>query len=71
MGSVVIVEMDEPGEGFGSLAFSSKLVDVGSIDETTEEFPDGTGRTFSPNFVVIGASYARILNAFIAEVGHV
>jgi hypothetical protein len=53
-------------EGFGSLAFSSKLVDVGSIEETTEQYPDGTGRTFSPNFVVIGASYARILNANVS-----
>lgn len=53
-------------ESFGTIAFSGKIVDLGSIDETTEEFPDGTGRKFTPTFAVIGASYARILNANVS-----
>lgn len=53
-------------EGFGTIGFSTKIVDVGTIEETTEQFPDGTGRTFSPSFVVIGATYARVLNANVS-----
>lgn len=47
--------------GFGSLAFSIKSLAFGDIPVTTEEAPDGTGGTFSPNFFTAGVTYARQL----------
>lgn len=48
-------------EGFGTIALSIKSVDFGTIDETTEDFPEGTGATFSPVFSVVGLTYSRML----------
>jgi opacity protein-like surface antigen len=48
-------------EGFGSVALSIKTIDFGSIPETSEDFPEGTGSTFSPVFSVIGLTYSRML----------
>ncbi len=48
-------------EGFGAIALSVKAVDFGNILETTEDFPEGTGSTFSPVFSVIGLTYSRVL----------
>ncbi len=48
-------------EEFGTIALSIKALDFGNIAETTEEFPEGTGSTFSPSFTVIGLTYARQL----------
>lgn len=45
----------------GALGFSFRTVDFGDIPVTTEDFPSGTGETFSPTFVSIGVSYARQL----------
>ncbi len=47
--------------GFGSLGFSIKALDIGDINVTTEEFPDGTGATFSPQFIIGGLTYSRAL----------
>lgn len=47
--------------GFGSLAFTIKSLSFGDIPVTTEEAPDGTGGTFSPNFFTAGVTYARQL----------
>lgn len=47
--------------GFGSLAFTIKSLSFGDIPLTTEEAPDGTGGTFSPNFFTAGVTYARQL----------
>lgn len=44
---------------FGFLGASIKSVDFGNIDETTNYAPDGTGSTFSPGYMVLGATYAR------------
>lgn len=38
-------------------------LNTGDMEETTEFQPTGTGRTFSPSNLVIGASYARILTS--------
>lgn len=47
---------------FGNLAFSIRSFDFGAeIVETTIENPDGTGRTFAPDFLTFGLSYARTL----------
>ncbi len=48
-------------EDFGSVALSVKVVSIGDIEETTEQFPDGTGNIYSPTLAVIGLSYARAL----------
>jgi opacity protein-like surface antigen len=48
-------------EGFGAIALSVKTVDFGTIFETTEDFPEGTGATFNPVFSVIGLTYSRML----------
>ncbi|MFQ6674897.1 MAG: PorV/PorQ family protein [Fidelibacterota bacterium] len=45
--------------GFGSLAFSIKSFAFGDIPITTEDAPDGTGGTFSPNYFTAGVTYAR------------
>ncbi|MDP1677362.1 MAG: PorV/PorQ family protein [Bacteroidota bacterium] len=47
---------------FGNLAFTIKSVSFGDIPRTTEDFPDGTGETFSPTFVTTGITYGRLLN---------
>ncbi len=46
---------------FGSLGFSLKSIAFGDIPVTTEEFPDGTGQTYSPTFLNIGATYSNRL----------
>ena len=53
-------------EGFGTLGFGAKVVSIGDIAETTDEFPDGTGREFDPSLTVINLTYARILTANVS-----
>lgn len=48
-------------EDFGSLAATAKIVSIGDMEETTYDFPDGTGRVFSPSLSVIGVTYSRML----------
>lgn len=48
-------------EGLGALGLSVKTIDFGNIPETSEDFPEGTGSTFSPVFSVIGLTYSRML----------
>jgi hypothetical protein len=50
----------------GSLAVSLKALDIGDIEITTEQRPDGTGGTFSPTFFTLGLTYARSLTDRIA-----
>lgn len=54
------------GKSIGSFGFDIKNLSFGDIEETTEEFQDGTGDTYSPTFVVVGFSYARLLTDRIA-----
>lgn len=49
-------------EGFGSLAFAIKSLNIGEIDITTVDAPDGTGATFSPQFLTIGMTYSKALS---------
>lgn len=53
-------------EGFGTLGAGAKVVSIGDIEETTEDYPDGTGRTFSPSLTVLNVSYARVLTANVS-----
>ncbi len=45
----------------GTLGFSLQSLNFGDIEETTVELPDGTGRVYSPTFVVASLSYGRYL----------
>lgn len=49
-------------EGFGSLAMSVKSLAVGDILTTTTANPDGTGQTYSPEYMTIGLTYAKALS---------
>lgn len=44
----------------GTFGLSIMALDIGDIAVTTTESPEGTGATFSPNFVNIGLSYAHL-----------
>ena len=46
---------------FGAIGFSVKSIAFGDIPRTTELFPDGTGETFSPTFLNVGATYSKVL----------
>lgn len=45
----------------GSFALSFKTFDFGDIPVTTSDFPDGTGRTYSPSFLTIGLTYSKVI----------
>lgn len=53
-------------EGFGTLALSLKSLSIGDIFVTTEENPDGTGATFSPQMLTAGLTYSRQLTERIS-----
>jgi hypothetical protein len=46
-------------EGIGSFAFSLRSMDFGDIPVTTVDNPEGTGETFSPNYIVGSLTYSR------------
>lgn len=48
-------------EGFGTLGFSVKALDLGDIAVTTEDSPDGTGAIITPQFITAGLTYSRAL----------
>ena len=48
-------------EGFGTVGLSIKSLSLGDFDVTTEDAPDGNGQVFSPAYVTIGLTYARLL----------
>ena len=45
--------------GIGNYGISLKSLSFGDIPVTTEDAPEGTGATFSPNFMTVGISFAR------------
>lgn len=47
--------------GFGVMALQLKALSVGNIPLTTVYTPDGSGQTFSPQFLTVGVSYGRQL----------
>jgi hypothetical protein len=47
---------------FGNVGFSMKSINFGNIPVTTEDLPDGTGQTYSPSYLTLGATYARMLS---------
>jgi hypothetical protein len=48
-------------EGFGSLGFSLKTLDIGDIEVTTADATEGTGEVFTPTYVTLGLTYSRQL----------
>ena len=44
------------------MGVSVRTFNVGYIDETTVFYPDGTGQVFTPNFSILGATFARKLS---------
>ncbi|MBS4035783.1 MAG: PorV/PorQ family protein [Ignavibacterium sp.] len=49
-------------ESFGSIALSIKSLSIGEIPVTTISNPDGTGAVFTPQFLTLGLTYARMLS---------
>ena len=44
------------------MGVSVRTFNIGDIDETTVFHPDGTGQVFTPNFSILGATFARKLS---------
>ena len=53
-------------EDFGTIGFGAKVVSIGDIEETTTEYPDGTGRNFAPAFTVLNVTYAKVLTSNVS-----
>lgn len=52
---------------FGNVAFTIKSLSIGEIPITTNTDPEGlVGRSFSPNFVSVGVTYARSITDAIS-----
>lgn len=60
--NVSFVAVSANFSGFGTLGFSIKSLDLGQINVTTEEAPDGNGATFNPQFTTVGLTYSRALS---------
>lgn len=45
----------------GQFGASLKVLSIGDLIVTTEDAPNGTGEVISPNFAVVGVSYAKAL----------
>jgi hypothetical protein len=43
----------------GEIAFHAKVLNLGDLTVTTEDAPEGTGEILTPNFAVVGVTYAR------------
>ncbi len=53
-------------EEIGVLSLSLKSLSIGDVIQTTTQNPDGTGQTFSPQFITVGLTYSRQLSDRIA-----
>ena len=47
---------------FGSVGLSFKSLDFGDIPITTNRFPDGTGRDYSPSYMVAALTYSKTIS---------
>ena len=45
----------------GSIGLSIKSLSFGDIPVTTADFPDGTGDNYSPDFIVLGLTYSKVI----------
>lgn len=55
-----------PFEGMGNLGISVISLDVGEMDVTTENYPEGTGEKFTPASYAFGISFARYITTDFA-----
>lgn len=46
---------------FGTLGVGAKILSIGDMEETTNYYPDGTGRVFNPTLSVLTLTYSREL----------
>lgn len=46
----------------GKIGFTARILSIGDIDETTVFQPDGTGQVFTPNYMILGATYSKRLS---------
>lgn len=53
-------------DGFGVISFNIKSLSIDDILVTTTQDPDGTGATFTPQMLVAGISYSKLLTDNIA-----
>ncbi|MBD3335539.1 MAG: PorV/PorQ family protein [Candidatus Eisenbacteria bacterium] len=53
----------------GTVGLMVDVLSIGDIEETTVDEPEGTGKTFSPNFAVVGMSYSRFLTDAVSVGG--
>ncbi|MBU0983971.1 MAG: PorV/PorQ family protein [candidate division Zixibacteria bacterium] len=53
-------------EDFGTIGAGAKVVSIGDIEETTEDYPDGTGRVYNPSLTVLNLTYSRILTVNVS-----
>lgn len=51
---------------FGTLGFSIQTIDFGDIDITTNSYPDGTGETYSPNYMTLAMNFSKMMTDRIA-----
>ncbi len=49
-------------DGFGTVGLSIKSLNMGDINKTTVDHPDGLGQTYSPQYTTIGLSYSKMLS---------
>lgn len=47
--------------GFGSIALSFRSLNIGDINVTTMDQPDGTGEVINPNYFILGLTYSKQL----------
>jgi hypothetical protein len=45
--------------GLGSLGFNLSTLDFGEINVTTTDAPDGTGETYTPQYLTLGITYSK------------
>lgn len=45
----------------GTMGFSLKALSIGDIPVTTTDQPDGTGESYSPQFIVLGVTYSKLM----------
>lgn len=51
---------------FGSVAISFRSLNIGEINVTTMDQPDGTGQIINPSYFILGLTYSKLLTDRIA-----
>jgi hypothetical protein len=64
--NVIYGAMGVTAGDFGTLGFSLKSINFGNIQETTTQFPDGTGATYSPTYITLTGTYSKGITDRIA-----